>query len=134
MAIKTGRNGQVLWDPTGGATPTEIASINQWTASFKGDKTEVTCFGDANKVYIPGAKDVSGTVNGYWNSADPTLFEAADADVPGLLKLVPNDTEPTFFWSGLAYMDADIDVSVNDAPAVSGTFSAAGPWTREPAV
>ena len=132
MAILTGRNGQVLYDPSGGSTPTAIISLNQWTASFKTDKTEVTCFGDVNKVYIPGQKDVSGTVAGYWNSAETTLFEAADATTPGLLKLVPNSTEATYFWSGLAYMDADIDVSVNDAPAVSGTWSAAGPWTREP--
>jgi|SRR5262245_6163390 hypothetical protein len=133
MAILSGRYGQVLYDPTGGATATEIASINAWTLSLKTDHLEVTCFGDPNKVYVPGLKDVSGTVGGYWNSADTTLVEAADAPTPGLLKLVPNSTEPTFFWSGLAYMDTDIDCGVNDAPALSGTFMAAGPWAREPA-
>ena len=132
MAIKTGRNGQVLWDPTGGATTTAIISLNNWKLSLKTDKIEVTCFGDANKVYVPGLKDISGSLAGFWNSADTALVEAADQDTPGLLKLVPNTDEATFFWSGLAYMDADIDTSVDGAPALSGSFSAAGPWTREP--
>jgi hypothetical protein len=132
MAIKTGRNGQVLWDPTGGATLTAIISLNNWKLSLKTDKVEVTCFGDSNKVYVPGLKDISGSMAGFWNSSDTALVEAADQDTPGMLKLVPNTDEATFFWSGLAYMDADIDTSVDGAPALSGTFSAAGPWTREP--
>lgn len=136
MAIKTGRYGQVLFDPdpAGAGTPVLIASLNKWALSLKTDHIEVTCFGDENKVYIPGMKDVSGTVNGFWNSEDVTLFDAADAPTPGLLKLVPNSTESTFFWSGPAYMDADIDVGVSEAPAVTGTFMAAGTWTREPVV
>lgn len=134
--IKSGRYGQVLWDPAGVApgTPVLIVSLNNWKASFKTDKIDVTCFGDENKVYVPGMKDVSGSVSGFWNSDDPTLFEAADSPTPGLLKLVPNSTEATFFWSGPAYMDADLDTSVDGAPAVSGTWMAAGTWTREPVV
>jgi hypothetical protein len=124
----------VLWDPAGvvPGTPVEIVSLNNFKLSLKTDKIDVTCFGDLNKVYVPGMKDISGSVSGFWNSEDVTLVEAADAETPGLLKLVPNSTEPTFFWSGLAYMDADIDTSVDGAPALSGTFMAAGPWTREP--
>lgn len=132
--IKTGRYGEVLYDPTGagGATLVPIASLNKWTLSLKTDKLDVTCFGDENKVYIPGMKDVSGTFGGFWNSDDVTLFDGADAPTPGMLKLVPNTTEATFFWTGLAYLDADIEVGVSDAPTVTGTFSAAGPWSREP--
>jgi hypothetical protein len=129
--IKTGRYGQVLYDPAA-TTPVEIISLNKWKASFKTAKQDVTCFGDTNKVYVPGLKDVTGTVSGFWNSdptASPILFAAADAEVPGMLKLVPNSTENTFFWSGLAYLDADIDCTVEGAPAISGAFSAAGPWT-----
>src|SRR5215467_3672095 len=109
--IKTGRYGEVLYDPTGASpgAPVAIVSLNKWKASFKTDKQDVTCFGDTNKVYVPGMKDVSGNVSGFWNSdpaASPVLFAAADAETPGLLKLVPNDTEAAFYWSGLAYLDA----------------------------
>lgn len=134
--IKSGRNGQVLWDPTGQVpgTPVLIASLNNWKLSLKTERIDVTCFGDANKVYVPGMKDISGSVTGFWNSADVTLVDAADQDTPGTLKLVPNSTEPTFFWQGPAYMDADIDTSADGAPALTGTFAAAGAWTREPVV
>jgi hypothetical protein len=131
--IKTGRYGNVKWDPTGAVPPAAglvaVISLNKWKASFKTDKLDVTCFQDVNKVYIPGMKDVSGSVSGFWNSDELALFEAADAEAPGTLELIPNTTEATFFWSGLAYMDADIDCSVDGAPAVSGSFMAAGPWT-----
>lgn len=133
MAIKTGRYGSVLYDPAG-TTPVEILSLNQWKASFKTNKEDVSCFGDDNKVYVPGLKDVSGNVAGFWNSdpkAAPILFAAADAETPGMLKLMPNSSaaESAWFWSGLAYLDADIDCTVAGAPKVSGDFMAAGPWT-----
>lgn len=129
MAILTGRYGNVLYDPTGGTTTVAIASLNAWKLSLKTEKEDVTTFGATNKVYVPGLKDVSGTFGGFWDSSDITLFEAADAPTPGLLQLVPNTTEPTFLWEGLAYLDADIDCSGLKVPKVTGTFMAAGPWT-----
>jgi len=128
MAILTGRYGLVLYDPAA-TTPVAILSINTWKASFKQDYEDVTCFQDLNKVYIPGLKDVSGSLGGFWNSADTTIFDGADAATPGMLELQPNSTEPLFKWSGLAYLDADIDCSVKGAPKVTSTFKAAGPWT-----
>jgi len=134
MAIKSGRDGQVLYDPTGTGTPTLVLSLNKWKLSQKTGKTNVTCFGDPNLVYIPGLPDVSGSLSGFWNSVERTLFLAATAVDPGLLELVPNANEPTFKWSGLAYLSADIDTSVEGAPAVSSEFMAAGPWSMEPPV
>lgn len=128
--IKTGRYGQVLYDPAG-TTPVEVISLNKWSASFKTDYQDVSCFGDDNRVYVPGLKDVSGSVSGFWNSdatASPILFHAADATTPGKLKLVPNENEAAFNWSGLAYLDASIDCSL-EAPTVTSEFRAAGPWT-----
>lgn len=131
MAIKTGRYGQVKYDPAG-ITPVLIISLNKWKLSTKTEKQKVTCFGDVNHVYVPGMKDISGSLSGFWNSVDVTLFDAADATVPGLLELVPNSTEATYKWSGLAYIDAEIDASAESAPTVSGSFMAAGPWTMAP--
>jgi hypothetical protein len=131
MAILTGRYGEVKYDPTGTGTPPAvvIASINGWKASFKNDYEDVTCFQDTNKVYVPGLPDVSGSLAGFWNSDDVTLFEATKSPTPGMLELTPNSTEPLFKWSGLAYLDVDIDCTVKGAPKLSGTFKAAGPWT-----
>jgi hypothetical protein len=129
--IKAGRNGQVLFDALA-TTPVVVVSLNKWKLSLKTDKTPVTCFGDPNKVYVQGLPDISGTVSGFWNSDELTLFEAVEASTPGQLKLLPNSTEATFFWQGLAYLDAEIDTSVEGAPAVSGSFIAAGPWNSDP--
>ena len=129
--IRAGRNGSVLWDPTGGATTVEIVSIKGWKLSLKTDKINVTCFGDDNKVYVPGLRDISGTITGFWNSADMSLIEATALVVPGKLELVPDTTDgtPAYKFSGLAYLDAEIDTNVEGAPALSGEFMAAGPWT-----
>jgi len=125
--IVSGRNGQVLWDPTGGATPVEIISLNAFKADFKTEYEDVTCFGDVNRVYIPGMKDAGGDISGFFNSEELALFEAAEQDTPGLLKLIPSSTEPLVFWSGPAYMDASIDASLS-APKLSGSWKAAGPF------
>lgn len=128
MSIKTGRYGKVSWDPAGGSALVQIVSINSWKGSFKTDYEDVTCFGDVNKVYIPGMMDISGTFDGFWNSAELALFKAAMSPTPGTLQLMPNTTESAFFWQGPAYMDAEIDCSL-EAPKVTGEFKAAGAWT-----
>jgi hypothetical protein len=51
--ILSGRYGKVLYDPLG-ITPVEIASLNGFKLSLKTDYEDVTCFGDLNKVYVPG--------------------------------------------------------------------------------
>jgi hypothetical protein len=128
MAIKTGRYGKVSWDPAGGSALVQIISINAWTGSFKPEYEDVTCFGDTNKVFIPGLMSIEGTFSGFWNSAELALFKAAMSPTPGMLQLMPNTTEPSFFWQGPAYMGADIDCSLS-APTVSGDYKAAGPWS-----
>ena len=120
MAIKTGRYGKVSWDPAGGSALVQIISINAWTGSFKTDYEDVTCFGDTNKVYIPGLMDIEGTLRRVLELAPSSRCSRRRCRRrPGTLQLMPNTTEPTFFWQGLAYMGADIDCSL-DAPKVTG--------------
>ncbi len=138
MAIKTGRYGRVRYAPSGVISPgglITLASINAWKLSLKTDYEDVSCFGDTNKVYVPGLRDISGSFGGFLNVTDLTLIAATSSASPGQLELTHNTTDtigsplaaPTF--SGLAYLDAEIDCGVNGAPKVSGTFMAAGAWT-----
>jgi hypothetical protein len=135
MAIKTGRYGQVRWDPTGTpGSPAALAvilSLNSWKLSLKTDYEDVSCFQDPNKVYVPGLRDISGSLGGFWNADGVAIFDATEATTPGLLELSPNTNEPTFNFSGLAYLDADIDCSIA-VPKVSSSFRAGGPWTIAP--
>jgi hypothetical protein len=131
--IRAGRDGLVKWDPTGGATAVEVASIKGFTLSMTVEKIPVTCFTDTNRVYVPGLPDLSGTIVGFWNSDDMSLIEASMLTTPGTLELIPHTNDPNATtphkFSGLAYMDAELDTDVEGAPALSGTFMGAGPWT-----
>jgi hypothetical protein len=131
MAIKAGTFGTIKWDPLG-VTPVLLISLNSWKLSLKINYEDVTCFGDVNLVYIPGLRDISGTLGGFWNSSNVGIFTASGTGVPGQLELAPNSTEPTFKFSGLAYLDADIDCSVKGAPKITSSFKAAGPWVEAP--
>ena len=129
--IQTGRYGTVKWstDKTGTTpAPAEVMSLNAWTLSMKTTKEDVTCFQDPNKVYVPGVQDISGTVSGFFNAQDITLILAAGAGVPGKLVLGHNSNEATILFEGPAYMDADINCSLQ-APKITGNFVAAGVWT-----
>lgn len=126
--ITSGRWGEVKMGADA-ATATVVASLNAWKLSLKTDKTEVTCFNDTNKVFVPGMRDVSGSVSGFFDSADLSIISATDDDVPVTLVLTPNKNEATIKFSGPAYIDADIDTDVNGAPKLTGNFAAAGSWT-----
>ena len=133
MAIKAGRYGKVAWDSDGGSplVLSELLTINSWKLSYKTEKKDVTCFGPSvtNKVYVPMLPDVSGALSGFWDSTERALWAAAQASVPGHLQLLPNRNESTYGFSGLAYLDADIDCNVEDvAGKISASFMAAGPW------
>jgi hypothetical protein len=129
-----GYKGQVMADPTGGALAVAVASVNEWTLDQSKDTVDVTAFQDENKVYVLGLKDVQGTIGAWYDNSDLVLFEMAEGDIPALLKLIPDTRQPTFFWSGLAYLDASINVSASGAVSIASKFVAAGPWAREPIV
>lgn len=129
-----GMRGQVKMDKTGGATAVAVASLSSWSLSFSTDKVDVTAFGDPNKIYVQGLPDVKGSVGGFWDKTDRTLFEAARGTTAALLELIPNTLDPTYLFTGLAWLDASIEVAVDGAVTVSGEFSAAGAWDMEPAV
>lgn len=129
MSIKTGRYGIVKWDPVPASpqVPVAILSVNAWALSLKTDYEDVACFQDTNKVYVPGMRDVSGTIGGFWNSDSLILVQASKQATPGYLELAPNSNEASFTFGGLAYLDADINCSMA-APKLSASFKAAGPW------
>lgn len=131
--IKSGRNGAVKWsEAPAPAVPALVASLNGWTLSLKTDKIDVTCFGDPNKVYVPGLRDISGSIKGFWNSAELSLIEATALTTPGQLELIPDTTDAaaaTMLFKGPAYLDAEIDTTVDGAPAISSEILAAGAWT-----
>lgn len=116
--------------PTGA---TVVGDVKSWTLNMAKDKVDVTAFGDTNKQTVLGLPDFSGTFSAFWNSAtSPWLFDHILGDTSVLLKLVPNTVEPTYYFSGLAYIDGSVNCDAAGAVTVDGTFVAAGNWTATP--
>jgi len=132
VSVFSGRDGEVWWDATGvgtGATLKQVASLDNFKVSFKTNKIDVTVFGVSNKLYVPGLRDVDGTVAGFWDSDETALWDATLANSPGYLKLIPNNNEPLFYFAGKSYLDASMDCAVEGAPKVTSTIIAASAWT-----
>jgi hypothetical protein len=136
MARIHGKKGDVLLDPTGGATPTTLASCDSWNLDLAKDRVDVTCFQDTNKQSVLGLPSYSGTMTGFWDSATTPeeLFAVIFGDVAAMIHLVPNTLEPTFLFKGLGNLDGSVDCSAKGAVSWSSKFDAAGNWVMEPAI
>jgi hypothetical protein len=128
-----GSSGQVMLDPTGGALAVAVVSLNASTLDMARDKVDVTAFLDTNKQYVQGLPDIKGTIGGWYDSEALEIFDVAQGDIAAMLKLVPDSREATNFWTGLAFLDASVNVSATGAVSIASNFVGAGPWTREPA-
>jgi len=128
-----GAHGQVLADPTGGSTAVAIANLNKWDLSLATNKIDVTSFGDTNMTYVTGLPDVKGSLAGFWASDEVTVFKIALGTIAAFLKLLPSSLEATVYFSGKAWLDANVAVDNKGAVTIGGTFVAAGPWTLTPA-
>jgi len=130
MAREHGKSGRVLMSTSAASVPAVVA-LNEWTLSLATDQVEVTSFGDANKTYVQGLKDIQGTISGFWESTSDQLFLAADSATGTLMYLYPDAvSHAVAYWYGLANLSASISVSATGANSISGQFTARGNWTR----
>jgi hypothetical protein len=127
-----GNKGVVYGSVTGTGTAVNMVSLSAWTLDMATDKVEVTAFGDLNKTYVQGLRDIKGTLSGFWDSSDDSLFDASESADGMKLYLYPASTAATIYFYGPAFIDASINVSVSGAVSVSGNFVANGSWSRKP--
>jgi len=132
MARYHGKAGVVYLSTTGSGAATTTTSLSGWTLDLATDKVEVTCFGDANKTYVQGLKDVKGTLSGFLDDAGLSIFTAADSTDGIKMYLYPSSAAPTVYWYGPAWLDASCAVPVAGANTLSGNFVASGSWGRKP--
>lgn len=132
MARYHGKSGVVYMSTTGAGAATTTTSLSSWSLDLATDKVEVTAFGDANKTYVQGLKDVKGSFAGFLDDAGLSIFTAADSTDGVKLYLYPSSASPTVYWYGPAWLDASIAVPVTGANTLSGNFSANGSWSRKP--
>jgi hypothetical protein len=125
-----GSRGSVGLDVAGGTTYVTLAKLNAWTLNTERDVSEITSFGDTNKVREVGLPDYSGTLGGFWDTdASPTLFNAIFGSTAVGLKLTPDTLIAGDFFSGLAYLTGgSVSVAVNGSITISSGFVAADNW------
>lgn len=129
MSKYHGRDGIVYLAATAGGTATTVLGLTSWSMDMSRDTVDVTEFGDTNKTYVVGLKDLTGDFDGFWNDAETKLFAGADSADGVKMYLYPSRNAPTKYAAGVAWLDMSIDTGVTDAVAISGSFSAANAWT-----
>ena len=123
-----GKNGAIyLGGPKGSGT--KVAVKNEWTLSLNRDYVDATVFGDTNKTYLVGLKDISGTFAGLLDVSGDLLVMATDSDSIDIYLYADDGATPVLVASGPGLFDAAINASNTDAVRVSGNFRAAGNWS-----
>ena len=90
------------------------------------NKSDVTAFGDGNKVYVAGLPDASGDFSGSWDDSTTQTYAAAQDGQPRKFYLYPNlATAPTVYWYGLILPDFSADGDVGGPINVSASWNAA---------
>ena len=124
-----GKNGAIYING-GTGSGDKVASKAEWTLNLNRDFVDATVFGDTNKVYLVGLKDVSGTFAGLLDTSGDLLVNASDLDdVPVYLYADDRPTFEVLVASGPGLFDASINASNTDAVRVTGNFRASGAWT-----
>ena len=132
MAVYAGRKGVVYLSTSGSGTATNVIKLTTWTLDQTTDKIEVTSFGDANKTFVQGLKNVQGTLAGFFDDTETKPFVGADSSDGIKMYLYPSADAPGVYWYGPAWLDVSINTGVSDAVAISGNFAANGSWSRKP--
>jgi len=125
-----GKNGAIyLVAAKGQAGAFKVATKNEWTLNLNRDYVDATVFGDVNKTYLTGLKDVSGTFNGILDTSGDLMVNATDSDATQVYLYADDGASPILVAHGPGLIDAAITASNTDAVRVSGNFRAAGAWT-----
>ncbi len=133
MARYHGNKGVVYGSTTAGGTAVRIASLSKWSLNMATDKVDVTAFGDTNKTYVQGLRDIKGQLSGFWDSASDPLYTAGISTDGCNMYMYPDFVNtPTAYDYGPAWLNTSIDVDVNGAIAISGSFIARGSWGHKP--
>jgi len=124
-----GKEGVVALKMNAGDAYVAVGNISEYSLNLAKDKVEVTSLGDANKRYVMGLKDTSGSFTAFWDRLSDVLFDAADTDAGCFIAIYPSTTSAQA-WEGPAHLDASIKGGVTSAVTIDATFVANGAWTR----
>jgi len=124
-----GKNGAIYINGPKGVGQ-KITTKMEWTLNLNRDFVDATTFGDTNKTYLVGLKDISGTFSGLLDVSGDIAVNAADLDaIPIYLYGDDRTGHELLIAYGSGFLDASITNSNTDAIKMSGNFRASGDWT-----
>lgn len=128
MALYHGKKGVVYISTSGSGTAIAAVSLSTWSMDSATDRVEVTAFADTNKTYVQGLPDLTGELSGFWNDTTDQLYDASRSTDGVKLYLYPSSDAATKYWYGPAWVDFSIEVPVDGAVTITGSFAANGAW------
>lgn len=131
MARYHGKKGVVYMSTTGTGNASPVIAMASWSLDMSTDTVEVTAFGDVNKSYVQGLKDLKGSISGFWDDTETKPFVGADSPDGVKIYLYPSSDATTKYWYGPAWVSASVDADNGDAVKVSMDFVANGAWGRQ---
>jgi hypothetical protein len=129
-----GKNGAIYFGgpKSGSGFPqaNKVANKVEWTLNLNRDYVDATVFGDVNKTYLVGLKDIQGQFTGILDVSGDLVVNATNSDTVYIyLYADDRDTHEVLVAFGPGLIDASITASNTDAIRVSGNFRASGAWT-----
>jgi hypothetical protein len=132
MARIAGRGGRAyvgLASSSASAEP--VAFIAKWNIDSDSERYDVTSQGDTSKAYVQGLPDAKGSFSGFFDVASAQLYTAAADGLARKTYLYPDQANnPGVYWFGTAFWSFSVDVPVDGAAAVSGSWAAATPFQK----
>lgn len=126
-----GRRGRIYMDLTGAGSAEPLPFFASWSINFAVDKSEVTAFGDNNKVYVAGLPDASGQFAGFYDDATVQTYTAAVDGTARKFYLYPSTATNTQYFFGTILPDFSLDATVSDAVKVTASWNAASGITKQ---
>ena len=124
-----GKNGAIYINGAKGSG-TKVATKTEWTLNLNRDYVDATVFGETNKTYLTGLKDISGTYAGILDTSGDLLVNATDEDTVEIYLYADDRASfEVLVANGPGLFDSSITASNTDAVRVSGNFRASGSWT-----
>ena len=124
-----GKNGAIYLGGKKG-TGVKVTTKTEWTLNLSRDYVDATVFGDTNKTYLVGLKDIQGTFAGLLDVSGDYQVNAANSDAIDIyLYADDRGSNEMLVAYGPGLMDASITASISDAIKTTGNFRAAGAWT-----
>ena len=125
---KHGKNAAIYIGGPKGSGGVRLSNRNEWTLNLGRDYVDASVFGDTNKTYLVGLRDLQGTINGFLDVSGDLMTQATTSDAI-LIYLYADDTDTGILVAGgPGLFDANITASISDGVKVTSNFRAAGSW------